>query len=183
MVVFQILTALVGAFVLVLFTIYRRIRSKPLRPKSALVLALGDIGRSPRMMYHADSFARHEYSTTLVGYTETPPISSLTNSPLVKIKGIANPPRSLLQLPWIARAPIRIIWQILSVLKISLWDAEWFSEVIIVQNPPSIPTLALAQLIGWASGTKVIIDWHNTGYSILAMRTGDASPLCKVAKW
>lgn len=52
-----------------------------------------------------------------------------------------------------------------------------------IQNPPSIPTLALAQLICWITGAKLIIDWHNTGYSILAMRVGQGSVLVKVAKW
>ena len=32
------------------------------------VLVLGDIGRSPRMMYHAESFANAHFQTYLVGY-------------------------------------------------------------------------------------------------------------------
>jgi beta-1,4-mannosyltransferase len=133
------------------------------------------------MMYHASSFARHGYKTTVVGYTDTKPIESLS-APQVMIRGIANPPKRLLRLPWVARAPIRIVWQVLSVLKICLWDPRYHSEWIIVQNPPSIPTLILAQLIARVGGTKLIIDWHNTGYSILAMRTGENHPLCKLAK-
>lgn len=178
----HIFSAILGSVLILSFALYRRIASKPLRRHTSLVLVLGDVGRSPRMMYHAHSFARHQYFTTLVGYTDTPPIPALLESPHVKISGIANPPRPLLRLPWIARAPIRVLWQILSVLKICLWDAEWYAEVMVVQNPPSIPTLALAQLIGWMSGTKILIDWHNTGYSILAMRTGANHPLCKIAR-
>lgn len=51
------------------------------------------------------------------------------------------------------------------------------------KNPPSIPTLALVQLIGRMRGSKIIIDWHNLGYSILGMRLGDTHTLVKVAKW
>ena len=40
---------------------------KPLL-RSVAILVLGDIGRSPRMMYHAESFAKNGYETFLIGY-------------------------------------------------------------------------------------------------------------------
>jgi len=36
--------------------------------RSVAVLVLGDIGRSPRMMYHAQSFAEHDFVTDVIGY-------------------------------------------------------------------------------------------------------------------
>ena len=36
--------------------------------RSVAILVLGDIGRSPRMMYHAQSFAENGFMTELVGY-------------------------------------------------------------------------------------------------------------------
>lgn len=48
------------------------------------------------------------------------------------------------------------------------------------QNPPSIPTLVLVQIAAWLRGSKVIIDWHNTGYSILGMKLGPNHPLVKL---
>jgi beta-1,4-mannosyltransferase len=36
--------------------------------RSVVVLVLGDVGRSPRMMYHAESFARSGFDTFVVGY-------------------------------------------------------------------------------------------------------------------
>jgi beta-1,4-mannosyltransferase len=50
------------------------------------------------------------------------------------------------------------------------------------QNPPSIPTLALVWLIGAWTGSKVIIDWHNLGYTILALRLGERHLLVRVAQ-
>jgi beta-1,4-mannosyltransferase len=47
---------------------------KVLRPRKAVslrfvaVLVLGDIGRSPRMMYHAQSFADNDFQTHIIGY-------------------------------------------------------------------------------------------------------------------
>ena len=35
---------------------------------SVAILVLGDIGRSPRMMYHAQSFASHQVQTYIVAY-------------------------------------------------------------------------------------------------------------------
>ena len=36
--------------------------------RSVAILVLGDIGRSPRMMYHAESFAKLHFETYLIGY-------------------------------------------------------------------------------------------------------------------
>ena len=50
------------------------------------------------------------------------------------------------------------------------------------KNPPSIPTLALVWLVGRLRGSKVIIDWHNLGYSILALKLGSDHVFVKLAK-
>jgi beta-1,4-mannosyltransferase len=36
--------------------------------RSVAILVLGDIGRSPRMMYHAESFSKAQFDTYLIGY-------------------------------------------------------------------------------------------------------------------
>lgn len=41
---------------------------KPTRLRSVVVFVLGDVGRSPRMMYHAESFANNGFETYIVGY-------------------------------------------------------------------------------------------------------------------
>lgn len=51
------------------------------------------------------------------------------------------------------------------------------------KNPPSIPTLALVWLVAQIRGSKVIIDWHNLGYSILALRLGERHIFERIAKW
>jgi beta-1,4-mannosyltransferase len=86
-------------------------------------------------------------------------------------------------LPWVLRAPTRVLKQCWEVLRICLYDIRANSEIMIVQNPPSIPTLIVAQMVRRASGTKLIVDWHNTGYSILALRVGKRSPLVVIASW
>lgn len=44
------------------------VERRPWRHRTATVLVLGDIGRSPRMMYHAESLARSGWDTYMVGY-------------------------------------------------------------------------------------------------------------------
>ncbi len=51
------------------------------------------------------------------------------------------------------------------------------------QNPPAIPTLPLATLAAKVRGSRLVIDWHNTGHSILALRLGIQHRVVKMAKW
>ena len=51
-----------------------------------------------------------------------------------------------------------------------------------MQNPPSIPMLLVAQIVCYLRHTKLVIDWHNFGYSILALKLGDRHPLVKLSK-
>jgi len=54
-------------------------------------------------------------------------------------------------------------------------------ELLLVQNPPSIPTLAVAWLAARLRGAALVIDWHNLGFSILSHSRGsDRHPLVKV---
>ena len=48
--------------------VYFLLRRRAADPRSVCVLVLGDIGRSPRMMYHAHSLIEHGYIVYLVGY-------------------------------------------------------------------------------------------------------------------
>lgn len=54
---------------------------------------------------------------------------------------------------------------------------------MLVQNPPSIPTLMIAVWICFFRNTKLIIDWHNFGYSILALKLGSQHPLVRISEW
>ncbi|MEW5312867.1 MAG: hypothetical protein WDW38_004467 [Sanguina aurantia] len=43
---------------------------------------------------------------------------------------------------------------------------------IIVQNPPAIPTLSLCWLAARRHGARLVIDWHNLGYTIMRLNMG-----------
>lgn len=46
---------------------------------------------------------------------------------------VANPPKPLLKLPWIFRAPIRVIYQIFSVLWLTVFVVPCNTQVLMVQ--------------------------------------------------
>ena len=58
------------ALLFCVFLGFRRLRAHlpRRRTKSVAIVVLGDIGRSPRMLYHANSFVAREYKTHIVAY-------------------------------------------------------------------------------------------------------------------
>ncbi|KAJ6569579.1 mannosyltransferase [Mycena capillaripes] len=150
--------------------------------RSVAIVVLGDIGRSPRMMYHAESFLDNDFFTDIIGYGGSKLIPSLSRA---KVRYLPEPPRFLRAFPFIISGPIKVVLQVLFIF-IELFTIPNPPEFILVQNPPSIPTLAIVWIVGRIRGSKVIIDWHNLGYSILAMRfpkQHERHPLVRLAKW
>ncbi|EIM92116.1 beta-1,4-mannosyltransferase [Stereum hirsutum FP-91666 SS1] len=133
-------------------------------------------------MYHAESFAKLGFDTYLVGYRGSKPIPGLLSLPRVHFSYLPTPPSKVGRLPFIIVAPFKVVRQTLTILITLLWRLPHVPEFIMVQNPPSIPTLALVWLFARIRGSKIIIDWHNTGYSILALRLGDEHILVKLAR-
>lgn len=56
------------------------------------VVVLGDIGRSPRMQYHAYSLAREGYNVDIVGYGGSNPIRGIQEHPNVMIRHLKPVP-------------------------------------------------------------------------------------------
>lgn len=57
--------------------------------KYVCVVVLGDIGRSPRMQYHAQSLIRQGYNVDVVGYTDSPVLDDLKAN--ATIIGVCKP--------------------------------------------------------------------------------------------
>ena len=51
------------------------------------------------------------------------------------------------------------------------------------QNPPSIPTLLIGHIVSLFRGSKLIIDWHNFGWTLLALSKGRYHPFVVLYKW
>ncbi|KAL6898276.1 glycosyltransferase family 33 protein [Trichoderma evansii] len=136
------------------------------------ILVVGDIGRSPRMQYHALSVAKHGKQVDIVGYKETARHPDLIGKPNVTVYPLAPQPEWIAwgTLPFFLNIPAKVIqqfWTLFRTLMYTTPPAQW----IIIQNPPSIPTFHVALFVSWVRGSKVIVDWHNYGHTILAQKT------------
>ena len=115
--------------------------------------------------------------------SETHP--DVSSSPRISIVPIPPHPAFLQtsnKLLFLLFAPLKVIFQISCLWRCLAYQtkpAKW----LLVQNPPSIPTLAIASLICFLRHTNLVIDWHNFGYSILALKLGEGHPLVRFSKW
>ncbi|KAI8452079.1 family 33 glycosyltransferase [Phakopsora pachyrhizi] len=79
--------------------------------------------------------------------------------------------------------PIKAIYLSLTLLH-SIITKSNRSSYVMVQNPPAIPTLPIIQICRLVIGFNLIIDWHNTGYTILALKlNSDYHPMVRLARW
>lgn len=152
---------------------------------SVHVVVLGDIGRSPRMQYHALSIAAKGGRVVIVGYADSDIHPDILANRLISILPIPTFPKYLQtsnKLLFLLTAPLKVLHQVSSLyyaLGYQTAAAKW----MLVQNPPSIPTLAVAQFLCFFRKTRLVVDWHNFGYSILALRLGNTHPLVRISEW
>ncbi|RMJ12334.1 hypothetical protein BHE90_002637 [Fusarium euwallaceae] len=147
------------------------------------ILVVGDVGRSPRMQYHALSVAKHGRNVDIVGYKETARHPDLIGNPRVTMYPLPPQPEVLRwgTLPFFLNLPMKVIWQFWGMFRTLMYDAppaKW----IIIQNPPSIPTFHVALMVSLIRGSKLVVDWHNYGYTILAQNRW-YKPLVPLYRW
>ncbi|XP_074552146.1 chitobiosyldiphosphodolichol beta-mannosyltransferase [Halichoeres trimaculatus] len=144
------------------------------------VLVLGDIGRSPRMQYHALSLSKHGFNVTFVGFLDSKPHQDVLREekirilPIAEVKGVRVGPKLL---TYVTKVILQVVQLLFVLLKM---DTQ---SHILMQNPPGLPSIAVAWLVSSLRGSRFIIDWHNYGYTIMALSHGQKHPLVRVAKW
>jgi len=151
----------------------------------AAVVVLGDLGRSPRMQYHAHALASHGVEVDVIGYAgaSLPKIitddARITVHRLVESRARFRSKRSKILYGLFAAfdamsAGIRLFAMLFSIPK---------PDLLLVQNPPSMPTLQIAWLAARVRRIRLVIDWHNLGYTILALRLGRGHFAVRLARW
>ncbi|MGE5244100.1 MAG: glycosyltransferase [Betaproteobacteria bacterium] len=151
----------------------------------AAVVVVGDLGRSPRMQYHAHALALHDAEVELVGYEGAALPGALVGNTRVHVHRLPEPAlrrragRSNALYPAFAlvdglRAGVRLVR--------ALWTIPR-PDVILVQNPPSFPTLGAVWVVARLRKARLVIDWHNLGYTLLALRLGRWNPAVRLARW
>jgi len=150
-----------------------------------VVLVLGDLGRSPRMQYHAMSLADMKRSTVeLVGYAGAACRPEIVVDDRVTIHHLHNFNINIPRAMFIVWAPIKVALQILQLFWLLLIRLRRFDSVL-VQNPPGLPALIVVRLVCWIVSSRFIIDWHNFGYTLLAHKFGgrESHPFVQLAYW
>lgn len=146
------ISALVVLFVFKVIRVSKRDAAGP-EYRSVAILVLGDIGRSPRMMYHAQSFANHGFDTWIIAYSGTPfsvcvssrahtmcagskPLSSLLSLSQVQFMYISEPPKFISKLPrllFLLLAPIKVAHQVWSIFETFMFEIPEAPQYILVQ--------------------------------------------------
>ncbi|XP_045066996.1 chitobiosyldiphosphodolichol beta-mannosyltransferase isoform X7 [Coregonus clupeaformis] len=155
-------------------------RRDALTERRVCVLVLGDIGRSPRMQYHALSLSKHGYSVTFVGFPGTKPHQDvigderITIIPIAEVKGLQVGPRMV---SYVTKVILQSLQLLLVLLKTDV------QSHILMQNPPGLPGIVVTWLVCGLRGTRFIIDWHNYGYTIMGLSHGPDHPIVRLAQW
>ncbi len=154
--------------------------------RRAVVLVLGDLGRSPRMANHATSLAANGWAVDLVGYSGASLPAALRDDPRVRVHAVAAAdawPRSSPSprgARYVWHAGRRALGLAVRLARLLLFGLDR-PDVVFVQNPPGIPTLPLAWLAARARGAALLIDWHNLTSAMLALRLGRRHALVRLA--
>ncbi|KAJ7414919.1 Chitobiosyldiphosphodolichol beta-mannosyltransferase [Willisornis vidua] len=106
------------------------------------------------MQYHALALARHGREVSLLGYLRGPKL-----------------------LQYVIKVLVQSVQLLYTLLRIDQ------PSYILLQNPPGLPSIAVAWVAGLFWRSKLIIDWHNYGYTIMSLSHGRNHPLVQVAKW
>lgn len=162
--------------------------------KRIVIMVLGDLSRSPRMCYHALSFALTNLNQDKKGFGMDVEFCGYVENPLPHVimdqDNINITPLPVIQnsksFPFLLFGPYKVLLQIWYIAK-TLWALRG-SDYILLQNPPSIPLLpvvVLYKVFFTLNKTKLIIDWHNFGYTILKMKFNgsESHPFVKIHYW
>ncbi|XP_030315478.1 chitobiosyldiphosphodolichol beta-mannosyltransferase [Calypte anna] len=144
------------------------------------VAVLGDLGRSPRMQYHALSLARHGRGVSLLGYLQTRPHGDVLRSEKIRLVPVADL-RGLRVGPKLFQYVVKVLVQAVQLLYTLLKIDQ--PSYILLQNPPGLPGIAVAWVVCLFWRSKLIIDWHNYGYTIMSLTHGRNHPLVQITKW
>ncbi|XP_013417721.1 chitobiosyldiphosphodolichol beta-mannosyltransferase-like [Lingula anatina] len=90
-------------------------------------------------------------------------------------------PHFLRYLPKLLNYMFKVLWQSVVLCLTVLMTKK--SSHILLQNPPAIPTLAVLWVVCLYRDSRLIVDWHNYGYTILGLTLGSRHPLVRFSKW
>jgi beta-1,4-mannosyltransferase len=137
------------------------------------------------MRYHAQALASNGVDVDLIGLEGTPLPRAITDESRISVHRITPPTLrirggltgysyAVAGLVDAARVSFRL-WRTLKKLR--------RPDLVLVQNPPAFPTLAVSWFSLRRRGVRFVVDWHNLGYTLLQLRLGRWHPAVRLARW
>jgi beta-1,4-mannosyltransferase len=126
------------------------------------------------MLNHALALAGDGADVWLAGYCETPLERVVLEHPRIRvcrIAAIARAKEGTSRFRFLLTSGIRAVFLWFQLLWLLLVRTPR-GGALLVQNPPSLPTLPVGWLAARLRGSLFIVDWHNFGYAMLALRLG-----------
>lgn len=162
-------------------------RAQQSSKRRCTVVVLGDLGRSPRMQYHALSLAT-------AGGFEVDVVSARGRPPREDVAALARDGRALrlhalppawrprARLLYLAWLPLRVVLEAARLAWALLVTARR-PDVILLQTPPAPPAMTACWLAARLRGARLVIDWHNLGYTLLALKLGKQHVMTRAYRW
>jgi len=137
------------------------------------------------MQYHARALAAHDAQVDLIGYEGVALPRAVTSDPRIAVHRVRE---ARLRDRSGRSTTLYVLFALVDgmrstlVVGRALWSVPR-PDLILVQNPPSVPTLAVAWLVARFRKARLVIDWHNLGYTLVALRLGRWHPMVRLARW
>ena len=119
-----------------------------LGPALALVVVLGDLGRSPRMLAHARALRLRGWAVALCGHADSALPQDVRTDAGVTVHDLG-------------RGALR------GALNLAHFAARLPWRLAVVQNPPGFPAVLALTWARGARNARIVLDWHNTGAELL----------------
>lgn len=143
-------------------------------------MVLGDLGRSPRTLYHAHALADAGLEVDLVGHLESPLDAATACHARIHVHALPAPARGGSRALFVARGLWRVVREAVALWRLLARLPR--PDLILVQNPPAVPTLFVAVTYAWGQGARLAVDWHNFGYAMLAQQLAPRHPVVRLAR-
>ena len=136
------------------------------------------------MQYHAQALAAQNLDVHLIGFEGTPLPKAITEDPRITVHRL-NP--ATLRRGAFSGSTYAVAG-LLDATRLShrLWRTLKTLpklDLVVVQNPPAFPTLAVAWFTLHQRGVRFVIDWHNLGFTMLRFHLGGWHPAVRLARW
>lgn len=137
------------------------------------------------MLYHVDALLSGGAEVDLIAYAGDATPARLRDDPSLVLHAIASPGLAQRhQLPKFLFILYALIRQISVLLRLAwiLCIRTRRPDIVLMQTPPAIPAMAVCLIAARMRSAQLAFDWHNYGYTILALRFGMSHPVVRLSR-